>query len=105
MPDINVPYLVRCMGGLKMGKHKSIGSDFEDWLNEEVEIAATKKAFVIQLQAEMKKKKIGKSRLAKIMRTSRTAIERLLDPCQPSNLATLIEAALAMGKRLSLSMV
>jgi hypothetical protein len=78
------------MGGLKMGKHKSIGSDFEDWLNEEgileeVEIAATKKAFVMQLQAEMKKKKIGKSHLAKIMKTSRTSIERLLDPCQPSN--------------------
>jgi hypothetical protein len=32
-----------------MGKHKSIGSDFEDWLDEEgileeVEIAATKKS-------------------------------------------------------------
>ncbi|MGC1877889.1 MAG: hypothetical protein WA347_05835 [Rhabdochlamydiaceae bacterium] len=93
-----------------MKKHKSIGSDFEDWLKdegilEEVEIAATKKAFVIQLQAEMKKKKIGKSRLAKIMKTSRTTIERLLDPCQPSNLSTLIEAALAVGKRLNLSMI
>ena len=93
-----------------MKKHKSIGSDFEDWLEEEgileeVEIAATKKVFVMQLQAEMKKKKIGKSRLAKIMKTSRTAIERLLDPCQPSNLTTLIEASMAMGKRLSLSMV
>jgi hypothetical protein len=93
-----------------MGKHKAIGSDFEDWLKEEgiieeVEIAATKKAFVLQLQAEMKKKKIGKSRLAKIMKTSRAAIERLLDPCQSSNLATLIEATLAMGKRLSLSMI
>jgi antitoxin HicB len=98
------------MRGLKMRKHKSIGSDFEDWLEdegilEEVEIAATKKAFVIQLQAEMKKKKIGKSRLAKIMKTSRTTIERLLDPCQPSNLTTLVEAAMAMGKRLSLSMI
>lgn len=93
-----------------MVKQKNIGSDFDDWLEEEgileeVEIAATKKAFVIQLQAEMKKKRIGKSRLAKIMKTSRTAIERLLDPCQPSNLATLIEAAMAMGKRLSLSMI
>ena len=93
-----------------MKKHKSIGSDFEDWLEEEgileeVEIAATKKAFVLQLQAEMKKKKIGKSRLAKLMKTSRTAIERLLDPCQPSNLTTLIEAAMAVGKRLTLSMV
>ena len=93
-----------------MKKHKSIGSDFEDWLNkegifEEVEIAATKKAFIMQLEAEMKKKKIGKTRLAKLMKTSRTAIERLLDPCQPSNLTTLIEAALAMGKRLRLTMV
>lgn len=93
-----------------MKKHKSIGSDFEAWLEaegilEEVEIAATKKAFVMQLQAEMKKKKIGKSRLARLMKTSRTSIERLLDPCQPSNLSTLIEAALVMGKRLSLSMV
>lgn len=98
------------MDGLKMGRHKSIGSDFEDWLAEEgileeVEIAATKRAFVIQLQAEMKKKKIGKSRLAKMMKTSRTTIERLLDPCQPSNLATLIEAALAVGKRLNLSII
>jgi antitoxin HicB len=93
-----------------MKKHKSIGSDFEDWLEaegilEEVEVAATKRAFVIQLQAEMKKKRIGKSRLAKMMKTSRTAIERLLDPCQPSNLSTLIEAAMAMGKRLTISMV
>ena len=93
-----------------MKKHKSIGSDFEDWLEEEgireeVEIAAVKKAFVMQLQAEMKKKKIGKSRLAKMMKTSRTAIERLLDPCQPSNLTTLIEAAMVIGKRLRLSIV
>jgi len=44
-----------------MEKHNSIGSDFKDWLQEEgileeVEMAATKKAFVIQLQAEIKKK-------------------------------------------------
>ena len=93
-----------------MSKHKNIGSDFEDFLKEEgifeeVEIAACKKAFVIQLQAEMKKKKIGKSRLAKIMKTSRSAIERLLDPNQPSNLTTLTEAALALGKQLKVSLV
>ncbi len=44
-----------------MEKHKSIGSDFENWLEaegllEEVEIAATKKAFVTHLQTEIKKK-------------------------------------------------
>jgi antitoxin HicB len=93
-----------------MRKHKSIGSDFEDWLKEEgifeeVEIAATKNAFVLQLKEEMRKKKIGTSRLAKMMKTSRTSINRLLDPDQPSNLATLTRAAMAMGKRISLSMI
>jgi hypothetical protein len=93
-----------------MSKHKNIGSRFEDFLKEEgifeeVEIAAAKRAFVIQLEAEMKKKKIGKSRLAKIMKTSRTAIERLLDPCQPSTLTTLAEAAMALGKHLRLTLV
>ncbi len=53
----------------------------------------------------MKEKKIDKSNLAKIMNTSRSSIERLLDPCQTSNLATLTEATLAIGKKLCLSMV
>lgn len=93
-----------------MGKHKNIGSSFEDFpkeegILEEVEIAAAKRAFVIQLEAEMKKKRIGKSKLAKIMKTSRTSIERLLDPCQPSNLTTLIEAAMALGKYLRLTLI
>jgi antitoxin HicB len=91
-------------------KHKNIGSRFEDFLKEEgifeeIEIAAAKRAFVIQLEAEMKKKKIGKSRLAKIMKTSRTAIERLLDPCRSSSLTTLTEAALALGKHLKLTLI
>lgn len=93
-----------------MSKHKNIGSRFENFLKEEsifeeIEIAATKRAFVIQLEAEMKKKKIGKSRLAKIMKTSRTAIERLLDPCQPSTLTTLTVGAMALGKNLSLTLI
>lgn len=93
-----------------MSKHKNIGSRFEDFLKEEnifeeVEIAATKKAFILQLEAEMKKKKIGKAKLAKLMKTSRSSIERLLDPVQPSNLTTLMEAALALGKHLRLTLV
>ena len=92
-----------------MSRHKNIGSSFEDFLREEgifeeVEVAAAKRAFVIQLEAEMKKKRIGKSKLAKIMRTSRAAIERLLDPYQSSNLTTLIEAAMALGKQLRLTL-
>lgn len=93
-----------------MTKHKHIGSDFDDFLKEEgileeVEAAAAKRTFVIQFEREMKKKKIGKSKLAKLMNTSRAAIDRLLDPNQPSTLTTLSEAALAVGKHLRVSLI
>jgi antitoxin HicB len=93
-----------------MAKHKHIGSDFDDFLKEEgileeVEAAAAKRTFVIQFEHELKKKKIGKSKLAKLMKTSRPAIDRLLDPKQPSTLTTLSGAALAVGKHLRVSLV
>ena len=93
-----------------MGKHNNIGSDFEDFLIEEgileeVESAAAKKAFVIQLEAEMKKKRIGKSKLAKLMNTSRSAIDRLLDSSQSSTLNTITEAALAVGKHVRITLI
>lgn len=93
-----------------MSKHKNIGSDFEEFLEEEglleeVESAAAKKAFVIQLETEMRRKRIGKTRLAKLMKTSRSAIDRLLDPAQPSTLTTLTEAALAVGKHIRITLI
>lgn len=93
-----------------MKKNKYIGSNFDGFLKEEgileeVEAAAAKRTFVIQFERELKKKKIGKSKLAKLMGTSRTAIDRLLDPGQPSTLTTLSEAALAIGKHLRVSLI
>jgi len=93
-----------------MAKNKHIGSDFDDFLREEglleeIEAAAAKRTFVIQFERELKKKKIGKSKLAKLMGTSRSAIDRLLDPNQPSTLTTLSEAAIAIGKQIRVSLV
>ena len=93
-----------------MAKHKNIGSDFEDFLKEEgileeVEAAAAKKAFVLQLQSAMKKKRIGKARLATLMNTSRSSVERLLDPSKPSTLTTITEAALAVGKHIRITLI
>jgi len=93
-----------------MVKHKHIGSSFDDWLREEgileeVEASAAKRTFVIQFERELKKKRIGKTKLAKLMKTSRSAIDRLLDPKQPSTLTTLSEAALAIGKHLKVSLI
>ena len=76
-------------------KNKHIGSDFDDFLNEEgileeCEEKAAKYAFVMQLEDEMKKQHLTKDELAKKMGTSRSSLNRLLDPSQPSNLKSLI---------------
>jgi hypothetical protein len=88
-----------------------IGSDFDDFLAEEgilaeVEIAAAKRVIAFQLQQAMEQEHLTKSALADRMNTSRTAIDRLLDPDNLSvTLQTLGRAAQAFGKRLHIEMV
>ena len=86
-----------------MSKH--IGSSLDDFLEEEgilesSEAIAAKRVFVYQLQKELDKNNLSRSDLAQIMGTSRSSIKRLLDPNQPSNLKSLIQAAKAVGKKL-----
>ncbi len=57
---------------------------------------------VQQFKKEMKRQEMTKSELAERMQTSRSSINRLLDPSQPSNLKTLIGAARSIGKHLQL---
>ena len=91
-------------------KKKHIGSSFDDFLQEEgllgeVEAAAIKRVISFQLEQEMQAKGISKSALARMMQTSRSAINRLLDPSNPSvTLATLENAALALGKKLNVQL-
>ena len=58
-----------------------------------------------QFKKEMKRQEMTKSELAERMQTSRSSVNRLLDPSQPSNLRTLIGAARAIGKHLQLCIV
>jgi hypothetical protein len=58
-------------------KNPRIGSSFESWLDEagireDVTVAAIKSVIARQLANEMKKKKLTKSRMAALMKTSRT---------------------------------
>lgn len=84
-----------------MNKH--IGSNFDDFLNEEgmqeeVTAAAIKRVIAWQLAQAMKAKKISKTEMAKRMRTSRMVVNRLLDENDTSvTLATLSRASLAVG--------
>lgn len=89
---------------------KHIGSDFDGFLRDEgllddAEAVATKRVIAYQIAQEMERTHISKSDLARRMKTSRPAVERLLDPTNPSvTLSTLERAASAVGKRLKVQL-
>ncbi|SCA62931.1 Uncharacterized protein SCG7109_AF_00130 [Chlamydiales bacterium SCGC AG-110-M15] len=91
-------------------KIKCEGSNFDDFLEEEglleeCDAVAAKRVFVYKLEQELKKNKMNKSDLARRMNTSRSAVQRLLDPTKPSTFGTLSHAARVFGKHLELNMV
>ncbi|MEA3417329.1 MAG: helix-turn-helix transcriptional regulator [Thermodesulfobacteriota bacterium] len=91
-------------------KNKYIGSNFDEFLQEEgllaeTEAAAIKRVIAYQIKREMAERHISKSTLARMMRTSRSLLERLLDPENPSvTLLTLESVAFALGKKLKVQL-
>ena len=89
---------------------KNRGSNFDDFLREEglleeVEALAAKRLIAHELGEIMAKEKLSKAALAKRMGTSRSQVDRLLDPDNESvTLATLAKAAAAVGQRLRVSL-
>lgn len=87
-----------------------LGSSFDDFLREEniyedSTIAATKKVLAMQITGEMEKQKISKTNMAQRMHTSRSALNRLLDPdCESVTLQTLDKAARCLGRRLKVTL-
>ncbi len=92
-------------------KSLHVGSTFESWLDEhdlreEVTAAAIKSIIAEQIAAAMKERGLSKSRMAELMHTSRAQLDRLLDPDNGSTtLETLMRAAKAVGRELSLELV
>lgn len=92
-----------------MGKNKHIGSDFDDFLKEEgiyeeCSAEAIKRVVAFQIAEEMKKQKLTKTKFAKMLKTSRAAIDRLLDPKKSCSIKSLAMAAAALGKDLEIRM-
>jgi predicted XRE-type DNA-binding protein len=87
--------------------NKHIGSDFDEFLRDQgllddAESVAAKRVIAFQIAREMERANISQAELARRMHTSRSAVERLLDPANPSvTLVTLERAASAVGKRLT----
>ena len=92
-------------------KNKYIGSDFGDFLKEdgiyeEVNDIAIKRVIAYQLEQEMKAQNITKPKMAQMMQTSRTVVNRLLSPDNSSlTLNTIESATRVLGKKLSISIV
>ena len=92
-------------------KKKHVGSSLDSWLREEgiyeeVTANAIKRVLARQVEAAMKERHFSKTEMARRMRTSRAALDRLLDPDYDAvTLSTLRKAATAVGRQLRLELV
>ncbi|HEY2545326.1 MAG TPA: helix-turn-helix transcriptional regulator [Candidatus Acidoferrum sp.] len=81
------------------------GSTFDSFLEqegirEEVEAVAIKRVLAWQLEQAMRKQQKTKQAMARQLHTSRSQLDRLLDPRNVSvTLETITRAARALGKR------
>jgi antitoxin HicB len=91
-------------------RNKHVGSSFDEFLlteglYEEVTTLAWKRVLSWEVSEAMRKGRISKSEMAKRMGTSRSQLERLLDPENPHVLLeTVQKAATAVGKRLTIGL-
>ena len=82
------------------------GGEFDDYLRDEgllhdAQEMAAKRVIVLQIARDMETRKLSKTEMASRMHTSRAALERLLDPANPSvTLSTLERAAAVPGRTL-----
>jgi DNA-binding Xre family transcriptional regulator len=94
-----------------MNKNKHRGTNFrefldEDGISEEVETRALKRAIALQLARLIEQKSLSKGDMALRMKTSRAAVDRMLDGSNPSmTLTTLEKAARALGQRIKLELI
>ena len=94
-----------------MTQNPHIGSSLDELLEEEgilseVSAIAIKRVLAWQVAEAMSNQGLNKSQMAEQMRTSRTSLDRLLDPENTSvTLKTLERAASVLGKRLQIELV
>jgi len=89
---------------------KHMGSGIDDFLKEEgifeeAQAQAVKEVVAWQLAQAMKKQKISKSKMAVLLKTSRTQVDRLLDPKNDITLSSLQRAAAMVGCRVMIELV
>ena len=89
---------------------KNMGSSMDDFLEKEnifaeAQAQAIKEVVSWQLAKAMKKKKISKARMAVLLKTSRSQVDRILDPKRDITLSSLQRAAALVGQRVVIELV
>ena len=89
---------------------KNMGSSIDDFLREEgtfeeAQAQAGKEVVAWQLAEAMRSRKISKARMATLLKTSRTQVDRLLDPKNDITLSSLQRAAAMVGRRVTIELV
>ena len=94
---------------------KHMGSSIDDFLKEEgifpdlqtedAQTQAVKEVVAWQLAEAMRTKKISKARMATLLKTSRTQVDRPLDPKDDITLSSLQRAAGMVGRRVTIALV
>jgi antitoxin HicB len=106
----SLPFLLARADLGKIMKKKHLGSNFEDFLEsegilEECRASVIKFKLAHELEKAMSKQKISKAEMAKRLKTSRTGIDRLLDPDNTSiTLNTMAKVAHLLGKRIDFAL-
>jgi len=96
---------------MSMSEKGRIGSSFEDYLisegvEAETRSRAIKRVLAWQLEEAMKQEKLSKNQMAKAMHTSRSQLDRILDPeNERIQLDTMIKAARVLGKQLRIELI
>ena len=89
---------------------KHMGSSLDDFLREEgifeeAQAQAVKEVVAWQLAEAMRKQKISKNRMAGMLKTSRSQVDRILDPKNDITLSSLQRAAAMVGRRVRIELV
>jgi antitoxin HicB len=91
-------------------RKRHLGSDIDDFMKregifEESQAQAVKEVVAWQLDEAMKKQKISKNRMARLLKTSRTQVDRILNPKNDITLSSLQRAAAMVGRRVTIELV
>ena len=77
----------------------------EEGILEEAQTLVVKEVVEWQLAEAMKTRKISKSKMAALLKTSRSQVDRLLDPQNDITLGSLERAAAVVGCRVNIDLV